>query len=207
MKSTCPTCGEQFTWRKPSRPQECCSRSCAVRKPDRPKSGPKPRSRPVSVCGWRGKEFQHRTRPKTGTYCSRECAGRSKRTTGGLQFVDGRWYVRLRDGQSKQLYSRCVMEGSLGRHLESYEHVHHINGDKADDRVENLEVLHYSENHAIHAARGDYGRKPFKLTTEQIAEIITSNETGSALARRYGVSDGLIYYHRRKSILRAQGRA
>jgi len=44
--------------------------------------------------------------------------------------VDGRWI-----GQH-----RHVMEQHLGRRLRRYEEVHHLNGDRSDNRLENLEL-------------------------------------------------------------------
>ena len=48
--------------------------------------------------------------------------------------------------------SHLVMEKYLGRYLSKGEHVHHINEDKSDDRIENLSVVSPQEHCRIHLA-------------------------------------------------------
>lgn len=73
-----------------------------------------------------------------------------------LRKKDGkyRWMICCRDG-TKVYYARAVMEAHLGRTLDTREHVHHINGDPLDDRLENLQLLGKIEHHKTHIDYSD----------------------------------------------------
>lgn len=62
-----------------------------------------------------------------------------------------------------QWLARYVVMEALGRKLRSDEHVHHRNGDKSDNRLENLEVLAAEYHGRLHGsacviARDELGR-------------------------------------------------
>lgn len=63
----------------------------------------------------------------------------------------GRWTVRLSDGRTLYRY-RWLMEQHVGRTLRPDEHVHHVNGDSTDDRLENLELLSARAHSRLHIA-------------------------------------------------------
>lgn len=61
---------------------------------------------------------------------------------------DGRKHVIHYDGKTRrtQSYPRYLMEQHLGRKLEPWEEVDHINDDCTDDRIENYQILTKPEN-------------------------------------------------------------
>jgi hypothetical protein len=53
-------------------------------------------------------------------------------------------------GGKKVRAHRWLMEQHLGRTLDLHEHVHHINGNPLDNRLENLVVLHQNAHLRLH---------------------------------------------------------
>lgn len=119
------------------------------------------KSRSIYTCSVCGKEFQRLTsREQYGEakYCSRKCAekgrvGRnSTRWDGGIHrrkdgyidvsqsLVPDKFKSMIRQSQQKVLQHRLVMAQHLDRPLKTHEVVHHKDGDRSNNRIDNLEM-------------------------------------------------------------------
>ena len=168
FKKTCQQCGAEFTLRfQCDMDRKFCSAPCHLISLHKKLTG-KPRRHLGLVrahaairCVNCSKIFSVEPHlSKRRKFCSRACQGKFMTKTGGRRaHANGHWKGGLSDhGQgykmltsgtySKQfkLHHRFIMEKHLGRTLESNEVVHHINGNKADNRIENLEAMTRAEH-------------------------------------------------------------
>jgi hypothetical protein len=124
----------------------------------------------------------------------------------GVTLPNGYISVHLRDSgrEDNKLIHRLVLLAFIGEPEESRNITNHKNGNRADNRLCNLEWVSHSENN-LHAFRV-LNREPIcmigmlngnsKLTEKQVLEIrrlyAKGNITQATLARQYNVTQGLI---------------
>lgn len=99
-------------------------------------------------CDSCGKFFAYYPSRKTAKFCSNECAGNAVLPIGSYRkSTKHSQYRDIKTENGWRLEHRWVMENYLGRKLEKWEEVHHINGNKHDNRIENLWMLD-KKNHS-----------------------------------------------------------
>lgn len=117
----CLICGKHFYYYKSSKKdRKCCSIACSAKY--KKKIGHKP---PVKI----GKEHY--------------------RWKGGKD-ITNQGYYRITVNGKRVLEHRYLMEKKIGRKLFRYEHIHHIDGNKLNNNIENLLLVSPRQHQNIH---------------------------------------------------------
>lgn len=109
-------------------------------------------------------EFINRSKARSGSKASNWKGGRKVTKHGYVVVLDKR-HPRSSGGYVMEHIK--VMEAHLGRRIGSDEVVHHINGNKEDNRIENLKIMEFGEHTRLHCE----GRKHSKKTRKMISEM------------------------------------
>jgi hypothetical protein len=80
------------------------------------------------------------------------------------------------------LYHRVLMENKIGRVLKNHEIVHHINENKRDNRLENLELMNYRDHIKNHSFK--QGKQYVELKCPSCNKNFNKDRNHSHLARK-----------------------
>lgn len=171
----CLSCGADIRKMPSRKAKKFCSNKCHgewLKKQGEPKFV-------TQQCKRCGTEFSaERSQVCRGNYkfCSNECriaynrGEKSYSYKGGYVRPDG--YREVTINGERFLEHRLVMERMIGRKLLHNEHVHHINGDKLDNRAENLRLISEVEHLSAHGRN----RKASSETKKKIRNYVKTRQ-------------------------------
>ncbi len=157
VEFTCKTCGKKFTcYKNDQRVKNNSVKYCCKQCSDEAR-----KTGQIKQCPICGKDF-YTTRHK---YCSTECGHKHKiqNTIHKIYFENG-YKIAYINGYNKKgnaKIHRLIMEKAIGRRLDQDEVVHHIDGNKTNNNIENLVIMSRKEHSRLHREQEKAQNKKF----------------------------------------------
>lgn len=123
------------------------------------------------------------------SFCSPACYNIDQRKK-LTRYVKPDGYVTVARNGKRVLEHRAVLEEHLGRKLLRSEHVHHINGQRGDNRVENLRIVDCPSHLAEHADE--------RFRTDDVRALHASGLSIKEIAERVGSNYQTVWYRLRR---------
>jgi len=135
MKFICRYCKKEFIPKYPSNKNVLCSNDCKYKETSERQRIVALTNNPMKRPDVSKKLLQSRIKNRT-LYTGEK----NPRWKGGY-WINENGYKVIENKRIKKYEHRLVMEDYLGRKLSAIEIVHHINEDKLDNRIENLQIM------------------------------------------------------------------